>query len=92
MTLFFFKVCVASTAVGWVCHRLELFLEPHFAWHTISGAFGLLVVVTSAGIALLLVAVKLLRIREFDEFIPRVRKMFSRGGTEAVLPAAPRNV
>ena len=37
-------------AVACVCHRLQLLLEPHFAWHTISGAFALLVIVTSAGI------------------------------------------
>ena len=34
ITLFFFKVCAASAAVGWVCHRLQIaLLEPHFAWH-----------------------------------------------------------
>ncbi len=92
MTLFFFKVCAASAAVGWVCYRLQLFLEPHFSWHTIPGAFALLVIVTSAGIALLLIAVKLMGIREFDEIIPRVRRMFSQDGTDTVLPAAPRNV
>ena len=91
MTLFFLKVCAASATVGWVCYRLELFLEPHFAWHTMPGAFTLLVIVTSTGIALLLIAVKLLRIREFNELIPRIRKMFTGGGTGAVLPATPRN-
>ena len=70
----FLKICGASAAVAWVCHRLQLFLEPHFAWHTIPGAFTLLVIVTSVGIALLLVAAKLLGIPEFDELIARAWK------------------
>jgi putative peptidoglycan lipid II flippase len=87
--LFFLKICAASAAVAWVCHRLQIFLEPHFAWHTIPGAFALLVIVTSVGIALLLIAAKLLGIREFSELISRVRGMLSRGGADTVLPNAP---
>jgi hypothetical protein len=78
--------------VAWVCHRFQLFLEPHFAWHAMPGAFALLAIVTSLGIALLLIAAKLLGIREFDELIARARAIFSRPASEAVIPAAPKNV
>ena len=56
----------------------------------LAGAFALLAIVTSVGIALLLVAAKLLGIREFEELIARGRRMFSRGA-DTVLPAAPKN-
>jgi putative peptidoglycan lipid II flippase len=92
ITSFFFKVCAASAAVAWVCHRLQLYLEPHFAWHAIRGAFALLVIVSSVGIILLFIAAKLLGIREFDELIVRVRGMLSRSEADAVLPVAPRDL
>jgi putative peptidoglycan lipid II flippase len=89
ISLFFLKVCTASAAVAYVCHRLQLFLEPHFAWHAIPGAFALLLIVTSVGIALLFIAAKFLGIREFDELIARARGIFSRRAADTVLPAAP---
>src|SRR5580704_15014991 len=72
MMLFFAKVCAASAAIAWACHRLEIFLEPHFAWQRFAGALLLLSVVTAAGILLLLVLGKLLRIRELEEQIARL--------------------
>ncbi len=90
--LFFLKVCTASTVVAYACHRLQLFLEPHFAWHTMPGAFTLLLIVTTAGIALLFLAAKLLGIREFDELIARGRGMLVPRGPDAVLPTAPRDL
>jgi putative peptidoglycan lipid II flippase len=72
MMLFFVKVCAASAAIAWACHRLEIFLEPHFAWQRFAGALLLLSVVTAAGIMLLLVLGKLLRIRELEEQIARL--------------------
>src|SRR5262249_49736013 len=52
MTGFFFKVCVASVVVGWICYRMQLVLEPHIAWHSVAGAFVLLSIVTSVGVVL----------------------------------------
>jgi putative peptidoglycan lipid II flippase len=88
ITLFFFKVCAASAVVAWICHRLELYLEPHIAWHSMAGAFALLAIVTSVGVAFLLLAAKLLGIQEFELLIARVRKMLSREKGEPVLPPA----
>jgi putative peptidoglycan lipid II flippase len=84
IALFFAKVCGASTVVAYICYRLQLILEPHFAWHTIPGAFALLVIVTAAGIAMLFLASKLLGIREFDELAGRIRKMIVRNPVPAL--------
>lgn len=72
MTLFFAKVCAASALTALVCHKLELLLEPHIAWKTFTGAFLLLVVVTAAGVLLLVALGKLLRIRELETQITRL--------------------
>jgi putative peptidoglycan lipid II flippase len=92
IALFFLKVCAASTVVAYLCHRLQTLLEPHFAWHTIPGAFALLLIVTSAGIVMLFLAAKLLGIREFDELASRVRKMLTRNTAEAIVPAASKHI
>jgi len=72
ISLFFLKVCGASAAVAFACRQLQGFLEPHFAWHRLTGAFLLLAIVTSAGALLLILLGKLLRIRELDEQIARL--------------------
>ena len=72
MTLFFLKVSAGSIVTGWACYRLRLALEPHFAWQRFTGAFLLLAVVTSAGLVLLLLLGKLLRIREMETVIARL--------------------
>jgi peptidoglycan biosynthesis protein MviN/MurJ (putative lipid II flippase) len=75
MTIFFLKVSAGSIATGWACYRLRLALEPHFAWQHFTGAFLLLAVVSSAGLVLLLLLGKLLRIQEMDEQIARLRRL-----------------
>jgi len=72
LVLFFAKVCAASGLVGVVCYKLRQLLEPHLAWHRLPGAFSLLVVVTAAGILLLVVIGKLLGIRELDQQLARL--------------------
>jgi len=69
---FFLKVCAASAVVGALCHELRQVLEPHLAWHTLPGALSMLVMVTAAGILLLVMIGKLLRIRELDEQLARL--------------------
>jgi putative peptidoglycan lipid II flippase len=77
LRLFFVKVVAVSAGVGWICYRLRLALEPHFAWHTITGAIPLLVIVTAAGVLLLVAFGKLLRIRELEEQIARLWRLAS---------------
>lgn len=69
---FFLKVCAASALVGAACYKLRQLLEPHLAWHALPGALSLLVVVTAAGILLLVAMGKLLGIREMDEQLARL--------------------
>jgi hypothetical protein len=54
---------------------LRLALEPHLPWQRFTGAFLLLAVVTTAGIALLILLGKLLRIRELDAQFARVGRL-----------------
>jgi putative peptidoglycan lipid II flippase len=77
LTLFFVKVSLGSALAGWACYQLRLAIEPHFAWQRFTGAFLLLTVVTSAGIVLLLLLGKLLRIREMDEQIAHLWRLAS---------------
>jgi len=72
MVLFFLKVCGASAAVAFACRELQTLLEPHLAWHRFTGAFLMLAIVTTAGILLLVLLGKLLRIRELDAQIERL--------------------
>jgi putative peptidoglycan lipid II flippase len=74
---FFGKVLAASAVTGVICYRLRLVLEPHFAWQKFGGAFLLLALVTSAGILLLLLLGRLLRIREMDQQIARLWRLAS---------------
>jgi peptidoglycan biosynthesis protein MviN/MurJ (putative lipid II flippase) len=70
--VFFLKVCGASAAVAFACRQLQTLLQPYFAWHRLPGAFLLLSIVTSAGVLLLILLGKLLRIREIDQQIERL--------------------
>src|SRR6266567_8439860 len=72
LVAFFFKICAASALVAAVCYKLRQLLEPHLAWHTLPGALSLLVVVTTAGILLMVIIGKLLGIRELDEQLARL--------------------
>jgi putative peptidoglycan lipid II flippase len=84
LLLFFVKVTAASAAVGWACYRLRLALEPHFAWRSFTGDLLLLVVVTGAGVAMLLLFAKLLRIREMERQVERLWRLAS--GARASAP------
>jgi putative peptidoglycan lipid II flippase len=77
LMVFFVKITAASAAAGWACYRLRLLLQPHFAWQRFTGAFLLLAVVSSAGVLLLLLLGRLLRIRELDEQIGRLWRLAS---------------
>jgi len=77
LTLFFLKVSAASVVAGWICYRLRLVLEPHFAWQRFTGAFLLLALLTSVGILLLLLLGRLLKIREMDEQVARLWRLAS---------------
>ncbi len=84
MMLFFVKVSAASAVTAWICHRLELILEPHIAWRSFTGAFLLLVIVTSVGVLLLIGLGKLLRIQELEDQMTRLWSFATRRRVKAI--------
>jgi hypothetical protein len=66
-------VCIAAAGAGagtfWLCR----WLEGRIAWRTTSGAFVVLVLATTAGVLLMLVFAKILRIRELDGYRKKLR-------------------
>src|ERR1700676_4355870 len=72
LVLFFLKVCAASAVAAFACYKLRLLLEPHLDWHTFSGALLMLIVLTVAGIVLLIAFGKILGIHELDEQLARL--------------------
>jgi hypothetical protein len=67
-------------AAGIVCYRLTLLLENHLPWQKIWGALALLVVVTTAGILLLMILLKIFRVPELDHYL---RKAWTYTGLSA---------
>lgn len=68
---FFFKVAAASAVAGIVCYKFAGWLETHLAWQRPLYAFLLLSVDTAAGVLILYVLLKLLRVREVDTYVRR---------------------
>jgi putative peptidoglycan lipid II flippase len=75
---FFFRVTAASAVTGLVCFRLMAWLETLVAWQRPLYALFVLIVDTSAGILLLFLLLKLLRVRELDMYLRRGFAMISR--------------
>ena len=69
LVLFFTKVVAASVVVGLACHWLAARLEAVMAWDRIPYTLLLLVIVTGAGIVLLTILLKLLRVPEFERYL-----------------------
>src|SRR5260370_10221217 len=72
LVLFFVKICAASAVVGAACDKVRQMLEPHLAWHTLSGDLPLLVAVTAAGILPLFILFDILCIRPGDQQLVRL--------------------
>lgn len=71
LVVFFLKMTVASLFAGITCYRLTLFLETQMPWQKVWGALVLLVTVTIAGILLLVILLKILRVPELDHYLRR---------------------
>jgi putative peptidoglycan lipid II flippase len=69
LVVFFLKMTAASLVAGIACYRLTLFLETRMPWQKIWGALALLVTVTGAGILLLVILLKILRVPELDHYL-----------------------
>jgi putative peptidoglycan lipid II flippase len=70
---FFAKVVAASGLAGLLSWHLLRWLESHVAWKTTLGSLAVLVVVSGVGFLLTAVLAKLLRVRELDAYLKKIR-------------------
>lgn len=73
--VFFFKVSAAAAPAALVCFGITRFLEARIRWQSTHGAFIVLVVSTVVGLLVMIALAKLLRIREVDRYLGRLRRV-----------------
>ena len=76
LVMFFGKVTVASVVAGGVVYEFARWLAERMAWQRALGSLEVLVLATAAGVAVIFVLLKLLRVRELDSYVARVRMRF----------------
>jgi putative peptidoglycan lipid II flippase len=81
LVLFFAKVTAASVVVGLACHWLAVRLEAVMPWERIPFTLLLLTIVSSAGIALLFLLLKLVRVPELDRYLRQALSLIFRKPT-----------
>ncbi len=72
LLVFFLKLVLASAISAFACWKLAAWLETRLAWRTTLGAFEVLVTASSVGVVLTVVAAKLLRLRELDDWLKKI--------------------
>ena len=73
LLVFFAKIAAASALGGLACFELLTWLETRIRWRTTHGAFAVLVVASLAGLLVTAAAAKLLRVRELDTCLKKLR-------------------
>ena len=73
LLVFFAKIAAASALGGLACFELLTWLETRIRWRTTHGAFAVLVVASLAGLLVTAAAAKLLRVRELDTYLKKLR-------------------
>ena len=76
--LFFFKISAASALAGYATYLVDQRLKLHIPWRSMSGAFVLLVIGSSVGLAVTLLLAKLLRIQEVNAHLNRLSRIVQR--------------
>jgi putative peptidoglycan lipid II flippase len=76
--VFFLKMSGASCVVGLVCYKFTTYLENLIPWQKLGGAVLLLSIVSTAGILLLVAALKILRVPELDLYLRRALSFATR--------------
>ena len=76
LVTFFVKVTAASIVAGGVVYEFARWLAQRMAWQRALGSLEVLVVATIAGMLIIFVLLKLLRVRELDSYVARVRMRF----------------
>ncbi|MFB3923477.1 MAG: murein biosynthesis integral membrane protein MurJ [Terriglobia bacterium] len=72
LTIFFLKLCAASSLAAAASYGVVSWLEPRLGWQTPARAFLVLVVASAVGFLLTAVVAKLLRVRELDVYWAKV--------------------
>jgi putative peptidoglycan lipid II flippase len=78
---FFCKVTAASAVAGLACYKLTAWLETRMSWQGPLGSLLLLVIASTVGIAVLAVALKILRVPELESYLKRALSIAGFGKT-----------
>ncbi len=70
---FFGRVCVVAVAAAFVCREVMLGLEARVRWPSEHGAFIIVLGASTAGLVAIVLLAKLMRIREIDPYLARLR-------------------
>jgi hypothetical protein len=70
--IFFLKITAVSALAGLACFKLNNWLGSLIGWQTTHQALLVLVIVSSVGLALMALLAKLLRLKEFEDYIKRL--------------------
>jgi putative peptidoglycan lipid II flippase len=74
MVWFFLKVTAASVIAAGVCFKLTQVLQPRIGWQTTLHALAVLVIVSSAGLVMTGVLIKLFRVHELDSYLAKLHR------------------
>lgn len=78
LVYFFLKLCAASAALAIICYPVMRRMGRWNSWHTMTGAFLDLVVVTGVGFAVMLGLIRLFQLREAEQYLREVWRMVAR--------------
>jgi peptidoglycan biosynthesis protein MviN/MurJ (putative lipid II flippase) len=70
--IFLLKICVASALAGVACFKLSNWLGSRLGWQTTLQALLVLVIVSSVGMVLIAALARLLRLKEFEDYLKRL--------------------
>jgi len=70
--VFFLKISAVSALAGVVCFKLTNWLGSRLGWQTTHQALLVLVIASSAGVVLVALFAKLLRVKEFEDYARRL--------------------
>jgi len=72
LLVFALKIALASTLAGVACFKLNNWLGSLLGWQSTHQALLVLVIVSSVGLALMALLARLLRVKEFEEYVKRL--------------------
>lgn len=76
LLLFFSKITLASILAGGFVFEFARWLSHRFPWQRALGSFEIFIIATTAGTLLIIALLKLLRVRELEPVLNRIRSRF----------------